>query len=112
MIALELAIKKGPRIIGMNGKETAAFMLTKKELKILFVENGYSPRRKAWINNILDWSLWEVCISPGFGENHTDSGYVAFRLVGDKNITTLHFVAEDANVEYFPHLNDSGSVTA
>lgn len=110
-IALDLAIKNGPRVVGKDGKPTAMYMLTKRELKMLFVENGYSPRRRAWINNILDWTLWDVYISPEFDENRTETGFIAFRLIGDKNIGTLHFIAEENDVEYFPHL-DSGSVTA
>lgn len=110
-IALDLAIKNGPRVVGKDGKSTAMYMLTKRELKILFVENGYSPRRRAWINNILDWTLWEVYISPEFAEDRTENGFVAFKLVGNKNISALHFIAENNDVDYYPHL-DSGSVTA
>ena len=109
-IACNRAIDIGPRIVGINGISTAAYVLTKTELKLLFAENGYSPRRSAWVKNVCDWTLWDVYISQGFPEDRK-GGFVAFKLIGPSPITYLHMFAEDNDVPYFPHL-DSGSVSA
>ena len=65
-LAYRRAITLGPRILNVNGKERAAYYLTKAELKKLFTLNGFNTERVTWLKYIIAWKeTWEeVAPSP------------------------------------------------
>ena len=55
-LAEALAISKGPRLMEIKDNvNMAAYMLTKEELKALFVRNGYNVKGMAWLRYISGW---------------------------------------------------------
>lgn len=105
-IALANAIKNGPRIISRNGVTVAAYSMTKNELKLLFVDNGYSPRRKAWMNNVTDWALFDAEVSKNFADVNSENGYVIFKTLSDDAQIYLRMYAEDNSVPSYPIAKD------
>ena len=112
-IALAIALDNGPRTIRIGGKETAAYCLSKNELKRIFVEHGYNPRRHAWVNSILDWTwLCNVLVPKEIKDDTVQNCWIAFSYVGDTKLLYLKTYAEDNNVSYFPRSIESPGVSA
>lgn len=102
-VALDNATEKGPRIISGKKGDVAAYSLTKKELKLIFAENGYSPRRKAWVNNVLDWELFGTIVSEQFDDYGSDKGYVIFTTLTKVAMDNLRYYADEHSIRYYPH---------
>lgn len=104
-LALARAIEIGPRKVSVNKVPTAAYFLTKTELKLLFVENGYSARRKAWMNNIVDWRMFGTWVEDGFDDETKPVKYVYFNTLDARDLQRLHMFAEDNHcVNCYPEI--------
>lgn len=100
-IALATAIDNGPRAISVNGQLTAAYCLSKNEVKKLFVDHKYNPRRSAWVNSVMDWNEFYDVVVPKDFEN-VPNCWILFTHIGEKNGQALHMFAEDRDCTYYP----------
>ena len=56
-IASREAIKQGPKIIHLNGKDLAAYCLTRDQLYKIYAIEGFNVDGVAWLNQILRWGV-------------------------------------------------------
>ena len=102
-LALARSLEIGPRVINLNGKPTAAYAMRKTELKRLFVEQGYSPRRHTWINNVKDWDMFMALIPMDFeAEGIQFDPAIIFTAIPERSHLELSLFAQDQRVPHFP----------
>ena len=112
-IAEAAAIEQGPRILTIEGKQTAVYALSRNELKMIFAEHLYQTRRKTWLQNIEDWRMYGAIVPKGIADRAKleEPFHVIFTRLLKPDMVTLQMYAEDQNVPTFPSFKDTG-VTA
>lgn len=95
------AVSFGPRISNINGKDKAAYFLTKEELRSLFAMNGFNPNGVAWLNMVINWKeIWEeVGPSASMIKDVDESGWRIYFIHPNKtDLTALKMFGEDKGV--------------
>ena len=115
-LAIAKALELGPRLIRANGELLAIYGLSKKELKKLFVvDNGYSPKRSAWLSVIDSWSdpdLWGDVVAREFLKDGNWNAHVVFMYAfSSEDITRLKLYAEKHNARAMYYEYDTSQPT-
>ena len=86
-MAYRAAVKKGPRILTYNGKEYAAYAMTKDELDCeIYSPSGYNTDTgSAWLKQIFRWQKFGAFTFPEFvvKDPTQKDWWVAFRNISD-----------------------------
>ena len=102
-LASALAFKKGPREQIVNGKMTAAYILTRDELALLFLEHHYNIRRSTWLRCIQDWEYYfNVAVPAEAKKPELTKWSIMFGMVDKEHFAELRRYAEDKNCFRFP----------
>ena len=74
-----MAVEKGAQeVISASGTRTAAYTLTKAELKVLFEAHGFNTRGVGWLNMIDRWRICGEFVPPEKTLKTEDDWWVAF----------------------------------
>lgn len=102
-IAIDEAIKQGPRTISIAGRATAVFGLKKSELRKIFGQHGYNvSRRHAWIQSVEDWGMLYDAVIPAEFRNDQFNPTVVFTTLSEADMRTLNMYASCEGVARFP----------
>lgn len=98
------AIKKGPRVMKVDGELRTTYALSREELAKIFVKEGFRKDRIAWLKIIISFKdVWEA-VGPNDSTilNPNESWSIAFvQDLTDSQILDLKFAAED---NHYPSL--------
>ena len=95
------AIKKGPRVMKVNGQPRTVYALNRKELAKIFVKEGYREDRIAWLKIVIAFrDIWEEAAPNNTTIlNPNESWSVAFiHNLTDSEILDLKYAAEDQSI--------------
>lgn len=102
-IALAKAIELGPRRMSIGTSAYAVYGLRKCELRKLFVECGYSPRRRTWITCIQDWEpIFDVIVPREITDPNSTQCMIVFRDFNKECRTALTDFANKEEIPSFP----------
>lgn len=95
------AIKKGPRVMKVDGQPRTVYGLRRDELAKIFVKEGFRKDRIAWLKIVIAFrDVWEeVAPKDSTILNPNESWSVAFiQNLTDAEILDLKFTAEDQHI--------------
>ena len=109
-IAEAAAIEQGPRILMIEGKQTAVYALSRNELKAIFAEHLYQTRRKTWLQNIEDWRMYGAIVPKGIADRIKleEPFHVIFTRLLKPDMITLQMYAEDNKIPRIPSSKGTG----
>lgn len=101
-IASREAIKQGPKILTVNGKDYAAYCLTRDQLYKIFANNGFNVDGVAWLNQILRWGIMDEQVPPAHVlKNSKDNDWkvIFSSSLNEDDRSRLQYFAIQNNIE-------------
>lgn len=95
------AIRKGPRVVNVNGSDRVAYYLSRAELKKVFTKAGFNTRTGvSWLNKILDFKeTWdELAPSEAVILDPREDWNMIFIHPNKSEYTALQMHAEDCGI--------------
>lgn len=84
-LAKAMAVKKGGQEVKIKGTRTAAYTLTKAELRQLFELNGFNTKGVSWLNMIDRWKICGEFVPPAATLKTKDNWWIGFMTVTEKD---------------------------
>ena len=84
-LAKAMAVKKGGQEVKIKGTRTAAYTLTKAELRQLFELNGFNTKGVSWLNMIDRWKICGEFVPPETTLKTKDNWWIGFMTVTEKD---------------------------
>lgn len=98
------AVKKGPRVMRVDGRPRTVYCLDRQELSELFIKNGFSRKGVSWLNMVISFKEAWHAVGPKDSVilNPNETWSLAFiEELTDSQILDLKFTAEN---NQFPSL--------
>ena len=101
-IACQEAVRRGAKVLNINGTDRVCYCLSKNDLKQIFGKEGFVTSRISWLNMITQWRYKGELLPPDFiirDKDRDDWNVVFLATLGDAERTNLYDFAREHGIE-------------